>query len=245
MSSDDITLVVYSTVLLTVLIATVYLIVEHLLPAIGIGRAAPPPPLPPLDPQEAQHLRDVAARMRVRRVEAQDADDQCIICLGEFDNPIEAIPCGHLFDSDCFVALIETGRFNNKCPTCRSQIDLVVPCFRRRPPQEPAEQTLANFAAPLRRYNNNANRNFDGGAAVMGRRGQALLQFAWTNFNRLPRRIRGQLVALLIFGISYLISPYDLISEGVAGPLIGYLDDVIVILIISVVLFAIVRNMFL
>jgi uncharacterized membrane protein YkvA (DUF1232 family) len=241
MSDDSVTIVIYSAVTLTVFIATVFLIVEHLLPAIGIGRARPATPLPPLNPQEAQNLRDVAARMRIRRVEAQDADDQCIICLGEFENPVELIPCGHLFDSDCFVALVETARFNHKCPTCRTQIDFVVPCFRRRPPDETAEQTLASFSQVLRRYNN----RIGGAAFFTAGRGHAMLHFALNNFNRLPRRIRSKLIVLFLIGLGYLISPYDLISEGVAGPIVGYLDDVVVLLLIAVILFAIVRNLFL
>lgn len=239
MSDDSITVAIYSGISLTVFISTVYLIVEHLLPAVGIGRAAPAAALPPLDPQEAQNLQDVAARMRIRRVEAQDADDQCIICLGEFDNPVEVIPCGHLFDTDCFVALVETGRFNHKCPTCRTQIDLVVPCFRRRPADETAEQTLAGFSQVLRRYNNRT-------AGAIFFQGQAMLHFVWNNFNRLPRRIRGKLVLLFLLGVGYLVSPYDLISEGVVGvSLVGYLDDIVVLLVIAVILFAIVRNLFL
>ena len=51
-------------------------------------------------------------------IEPINADDnECIICLAEFVDPVVLKACRHRF---CFKCLKEWQRMSNKCPTCRS-----------------------------------------------------------------------------------------------------------------------------
>lgn len=244
-TSFDIDLLFFILTLLLVVILVVYTSVEFILPAIGIGRRAPRPPLPPLNEQQVQALQEAATRMRRRRIENQNEDQDCVICLGQFENPVELLDCGHLFCSECFVALFQATRRNElKCPTCRSEIKLILPAFHRRRPgdnQQTAEQVMMGFPDEFRRFNNNNNHNNqDNNVMNNATHFGAVMNYIGRNFNRLPRRMKAKIVSLVVVALCYLISPVDLIQDGI--PFWGMVDDVVLIVALSIVAFAIVRN---
>lgn len=251
-------LITYVAVAFSAVVAIVYLIAESFLPSLlqflsfGFFRQPPPPPLPPATADEIRALQEAAQLRRARRVEQQNDDAECVICLGALERPVELLPCAHFFCQDCFCALVDTPAFQNRCPTCRQNIHFVAPAFQRMPPNETAEQTMANFADSLRRFNqdrrylNNNNNNF-----LNHHNNQFLgtfnmvIQFAMRNFGRLPVRAKLQIFFSVLFALTYLVSPYDLLSEAVAGPVVGFLDDLVVIIIASIIVYVIIKRTFL
>lgn len=54
---------------------------------------------------------------------AADTDEECCICLGPPERPVE-LPCGHHFCADCLLRLVSEDRSypNRACPLCRGQL---------------------------------------------------------------------------------------------------------------------------
>ena len=235
-------LIAYTITLCSLIALIVFTVVEYILPLLGIGKRRNRPPLPPLNQQEAQALQETAQRMRRRRLEHQNEEQECVICLGEFENPVEVLDCGHLYCSECLLALVQTRNFAGKCPTCRDQIKLILPAFHRRPQNQTAEEIMRTFPDDLRRFNHNNPIELHQAFINNGNHFQAVMNYALRNFNRLPPRIKGRIIVLVITGIGYLISPIDFIPDGI--PIFGFMDDLVLIIVLLIIAFAIVRNMF-
>jgi len=56
-------------------------------------------------------------------VPSDEGDEQCSICLGNPERPVE-LPCGHVFCANCILRLVSEERSyqNRACPLCRGQI---------------------------------------------------------------------------------------------------------------------------
>ena len=219
----------YGACALVVLTAFVFVASDFV---AGLFRA---PPLAPIDPAA---LLDAAARLRRRRVQAQDGDVDCVVCLGAFQRPCEVLPCAHLFCEDCTVALFQAPNFQRRCPVCRTGVELVVPCFRRYPAERDAALIAASLPEPLRRFNGEAGANGFSWRGLFASGG-----FVSRHFFALPLLVRIKVVACFLFALVYLLSPIDLMSESTLGPL-GYLDDVAVVIISQIVLLAVLRQAF-
>jgi RING finger protein 170 len=228
LDESDLAIAAFVAVACAALVAAVLLVVRA---ALVIRQ---PPPAPPID---AEALRQAAEQMRRRRVVAQDGDADCVICLGPLARPMELLPCGHLFCEECLVAFVEARAFQSQCPTCRAPIELVAPCFRRFPPDEPPAQIAAALAEPLRRFNL-AGRN-----GLTARGAYSALEYVMHNFFRLPLRLRLRLVAAFVGGVVYLLLPLDLIPESIFG-VVGLVDDLFVVVLCAIVLIVLLRRAF-
>jgi RING finger protein 170 len=236
-SDFPIELAAYVTISFAIIVATVFLVVERLLPLFFGGNQAR---LPPATPDEVQALQQAAQQRRARRVENQNQDADCVICLGAFQTPVEMLNCGHLCCQDCLVALVDAPTFHGKCPICRCDIHFFAPAFHRMPENQTPEQTMANFADSLRRYNNRRNNNGEGNMNNNDFFG--IFRYGFRNFNRLPTRMKSKIILYVVVALIYLISPFDLISEAVAGPVFGLIDDVVVLIVATAIIFLIIKR---
>jgi hypothetical protein len=199
---------------------------------VVVRLVGPPPPAPRFN---AAELQDVADRLRQRRPAAQDADDTCVVCLAPFARPVEALPCGHVFCSDCVVALIAAPAFTGTCPTCRSPMQLLAPCFRR---YDTSPQRIADeFDDALRRFNAARRNPLTAGGVAAG------VNFAAYNFWNLPLRVRIRIITIVIVVACYVASPFDLVSEAAYGAL-GLVDDALLLLGAAVLLFFLLSRLF-
>ncbi|CAN6998245.1 unnamed protein product [Brassica oleracea var. botrytis] len=160
-------------------------------------------------------------------------NDKCSICHAHFTAPCQA-NCSHWFCGNCIMTV---WRYNNstlrpcKCPLCRRPISLIVPSEDTT--QDRNDSTVAEVLRNLETY----NRLFGGGSISLVQRMQdlpfLLQRLLWEMMD--PQRtflliIKARVYIAMILSAIYIISPIDIIPEGVLG-IVGLLDDLLIVLI--------------
>lgn len=159
------------------------------------------------------------------------AQDDCPICLNNLSEHSVTTNCGHTFDLMCFLSFWEhhQRRTNTKCPCCRQRVNLLFPNFDDSSPD--SVQQIGR----IRRFNRlhgslpRTSWQYITDAPELIRR--ILVECFSTRGLRLATRFR--LFLLFIFALLYLLSPLDLIPEGVFG-IVGFVDDLFIMLSILI-----------
>ncbi|KAL2893499.1 hypothetical protein RDABS01_009408, partial [Bienertia sinuspersici] len=176
-------------------------------------------------------------------VEGPPLNDCCSICHGHFNIPCQA-NCSHWFCGQCILRLWDHGSALQpcRCPLCRRPINLLIPTDDFRQQRDNPE--IANILSRLEVY----NRQF-------GERSNDLVQrlrdlpFLLRRLSRdmldpqrsLPIVIKTRVYLAVILSVIYLVSPVDIIPEGILG-VFGLLDDLILLLICLLYVAAIYRS---
>ncbi|XP_044474553.1 E3 ubiquitin-protein ligase RNF170-like isoform X1 [Mangifera indica] len=158
-------------------------------------------------------------------------DDLCSICHGNFNVPCQA-NCSHWFCGHCIMRLWEHGStFQTcKCPLCRRRITLLVPT--RASELDRHSPSVAHTLQQLETY----NRRFGGGSNGLIQKIQdlpfllrRLLRELVDPQRSLPLVIRVRVYITMILSAVYMLSPIDVIPEGILG-IVGLLDDFLIVL---------------
>ncbi|XP_057973062.1 uncharacterized protein LOC131161361 [Malania oleifera] len=158
--------------------------------------------------------------------------DCCSVCHGSFNLPCQA-NCSHWFCCNCILLVWYHGSTLQacRCPLCRRAITLLVPdeaSLQRR--QEPE---VAEVLGKVETYNRQFGENTNGliqrlqDLPFLLRR---LLRELMDPRRSLPFVIRARVYIAMILSAVYVLSPVDIIPEGILG-VVGLLDDVIIVLI--------------
>ncbi|KAJ6348812.1 hypothetical protein OIU77_006400 [Salix suchowensis] len=159
-------------------------------------------------------------------------NDCCSICHGHFKIACQA-NCSHWFCGDCIMLVWHHGSVLQpcKCPLCRRQITLLVPGEASL--RERSDSDVAEVIGKIERYNH----LFGGNSSGLIQRMQdlpfllrRLLQEIMDPQRSLPLVIRARVYISVILSAIYIISPVDIIPEGLLG-IVGLLDDLLVVLI--------------
>ncbi|XP_052189187.1 uncharacterized protein LOC127799307 [Diospyros lotus] len=165
-------------------------------------------------------------------MEAPPENDCCSICHANFNVPCQA-NCSHWFCGNCILQAWSYGSTFQpcKCPLCRREITLLIPSdasSRQRQDSQVAE-TLGN----IERY----NRYFGERANGLIQRLQdlpfllrRLLREIMDPQRSLPLFIRARVYLAMLVSAIYILSPVDIIPEGILG-IIGLFDDALIALI--------------
>nr|XP_023889013.1 E3 ubiquitin-protein ligase RNF170-like [Quercus suber]POE65437.1 e3 ubiquitin-protein ligase [Quercus suber] len=160
------------------------------------------------------------------------ADDCCSVCRSSFNIPCQA-NCSHWFCGNCIMEVWHHSSTIQpcKCPLCRRQITLLVPgeaSLRRHHDPEVAE---------IKRKVQTYNRLFGGRSNGLIQRMQdlpfllrRLLRELMDPQRSLPLVIRARVYIAMILSAVYVLSPVDIIPEGIVG-IVGLLDDLLIVLI--------------
>ncbi|KZV50907.1 hypothetical protein F511_10478 [Dorcoceras hygrometricum] len=159
-------------------------------------------------------------------------NDLCSICHSNFNIPCQA-NCSHWFCGGCILQVWEHGAALHpcKCPLCRREITLLVPSEASS-----RQSHMVNTAEILRsieRYNRQYGERSNG---VMQRVQdlpfllRRLLRDIRDPQRTLPVVIRARVYLAMVVSAIYVLSPVDIIPEGLLG-VIGLLDDLIIVLI--------------
>ncbi|XP_008795581.1 E3 ubiquitin-protein ligase RNF170 [Phoenix dactylifera] len=170
-------------------------------------------------------------------------NDCCSVCHDDFTLPCQA-NCSHWFCGRCILRVWHHGSALQpcKCPICRRSITLLVPtdaAISQRHDLE-ASQVLEN----VRKY----NRLFGGAPNSLIQRLRDL-PFFIRRLSRelmdpqrsLPLVIRARMMFAMALSAIYVLSPVDILPEGVLG-IVGLLDDFLFLLIVFLHLAAIYRS---
>ncbi|XP_050214810.1 uncharacterized protein LOC126665925 [Mercurialis annua] len=170
-------------------------------------------------------------------------DDLCSVCHGRFKVPCQA-NCSHWFCGDCIMLVWHHGSAIQpcKCPLCRRQITLLVPGEAAQ--RERHNPDVAEILQKIQTY----NRLFGGRSNSLIQRMQdlpfllrRLLRELTDPQRSLPLVIRARIyIATILSGI-YILSPVDIIPEGILG-IVGLLDDFLIGLICFLHVAAIYRS---
>lgn len=171
------------------------------------------------------------------------ANDCCSICHGYFNIPCQA-NCSHWFCGQCILRLWDYGSALQpcRCPLCRGPINLLIPTEASL--QQRINPEVANIISRLESYNR-----------LYGERSSSLIQrlrdlpFLLRRLMRdmldpqrsLPLVIKARVYLAVLLSAIYLLSPVDIIPEGILG-IIGLLDDAIILLICFLHVAAIYRS---
>nr|CAD1817816.1 unnamed protein product [Ananas comosus var. bracteatus] len=178
-------------------------------------------------------------------MESPPENDCCSVCHDDFNVPCQA-NCSHWFCGQCILNVWHHGSPLQpcKCPICRRSITLMIPtdaAHERRDPE--AIRVLENIAQYNRRYG--------GGPSSLIQRLWDLPFFIRRLFRELmdPQRtlplvFRARMIFAMVLSAIYVLSPVDILPEGVLG-LVGLLDDLIILLIVFLHLAAIYRSLLL
>ncbi|CAN6938270.1 E3 ubiquitin-protein ligase RNF170 [Brassica napus] len=159
-------------------------------------------------------------------------NDLCSICHSHFTAPCQA-NCSHWFCGNCIMLVWRHGSTLQpcKCPLCRRPISLLVPTedtIRNR-----SDSAVSEVLANLETY----NRYFGGRSTSLIQRMQdlpfllrRLLREMMDPQRTLPLVIRARVYIAMILSVVYIVSPIDIIPEGVLG-VVGLLDDLLIALI--------------
>jgi RING finger protein 170 len=140
--------------------------------------------------------------------------------------------CGHHFCAPCILTYWRHIRSWQvlKCPCCRQEINLLVTQFGRGDAEGEERQRIM---IEIQRYND----LFGGGSSSLWQRIRdmpVLLREMWSELwsgDGGELLFRGRLVFSFFIGFLYLLTPLDVIPEGVMGVL-GYIDDAVFIFLI-------------
>ncbi|KAI8003427.1 E3 ubiquitin-protein ligase RNF170 [Camellia lanceoleosa] len=165
-------------------------------------------------------------------MEGPPANDRCSICHGSFNLPCQA-NCSHWFCGNCILQVWNYGSALQpcKCPLCRRQITLLIPSDASS--RQRHDSDAAEILGKIERYNR-----------YFGERSNGLIQrlrdlpFLLRRLFRdimepqrsLPLVIRARVYLAMFVSAIYIISPVDIIPEGILG-IIGLFDDVLIALI--------------
>ncbi|KAK4601044.1 hypothetical protein RGQ29_010578 [Quercus rubra] len=160
------------------------------------------------------------------------ADDCCSVCRSSFNIPCQA-NCSHWFCGSCIMQVWDYGSPIQpcKCPLCRRQITLLVPggASLRRPHDPEVAEILRQVEAYNRRFGGRSNgliqRMQD--LPFLLRR---LVRELMDPQRSLPLVIRARVYIAMILSAVYVLSPVDIIPEGILG-IVGLLDDLLIVLI--------------
>ncbi|XP_030951636.1 E3 ubiquitin-protein ligase RNF170-like [Quercus lobata] len=171
------------------------------------------------------------------------ANDCCSVCRSSFNIPCQA-NCSHWFCGNCIMQVWHHGSELQpcKCPLCRRQITLLVPgeasLRRHRDPE------VAEILRKVETY----NRRFGGRSNGLIQRMQdlpfllrRLLRELMDPQRSLPLVIRARVYIAMILSAVYVLSPVDIIPEGIVG-IVGLLDDLLIVLICFLHVAAIYRS---
>ncbi|KFK44346.1 hypothetical protein AALP_AA1G245800 [Arabis alpina] len=171
-------------------------------------------------------------------------NDVCSICHSHFNAPCQA-NCSHWFCGKCIMLVWRYGSTLSpcKCPLCRRPITLLVPsedALRGRND----DATVSEALRDVETY----NRVFGGQSNGLVQRMRdlpfllpRLLREMMDPQRTLPLVIRARVYIALIMSAIYIISPIDIIPEGVLG-VIGLLDDLLIGLIFFLYVAALYRS---
>lgn len=173
-------------------------------------------------------------------------NDVCSVCHERFTMPCQA-NCSHWFCGSCIIRVWNHGSALRpcKCPICRRLITLLIPTedaqIHRHEPE--AGQVLEN----IEKY----NRSFGGGSPSLVQRlrdlpffTRRLLRELMDPQRSLPLVFRARMIFAMILSSLYVLSPVDILPEGILG-LVGFLDDLLILLIVFLHLAAIYRSILL
>ncbi|XP_047341287.1 E3 ubiquitin-protein ligase RNF170 [Impatiens glandulifera] len=159
-------------------------------------------------------------------------NDFCSICHNNFTTPCQA-NCSHWFCGRCILQVWDHGSSFQpcKCPLCRREITLLIPS--RASSNECNSSEVAEVFGRIERY----NRHFGQQTNSLVQRMQDL-PFLLRRLTRdlmnpqrsLPFVLRMRVYLAMLVSVIYIISPVDIIPEGILG-IIGLLDDAIIALI--------------
>lgn len=131
-----------------------------------------------------------------------------------------------------------------RCPICRRFITLLIPT--EPPHSQQHESEASHVSENIEKY----NRSFGGGPRRLVQIAdlpffmRRLLRELMDPQRTLPLVFRARMVFAMILSMIYVLSPIDLLPEGVLG-VIGFLDDVFILLIVFLHLAAIYRSILL
>ncbi|XP_065848267.1 uncharacterized protein [Euphorbia lathyris] len=171
------------------------------------------------------------------------ASDCCSVCHGRFKVPVQA-NCSHWFCGDCIMLVWHHGSAIQpcKCPLCRRQITLLVPGGASRRDRHSSE--VAEVLQKIETY----NRLFGGQTSGLFQRMQdlpfllrRLMREMMDPQRTLPLVIRARVYIATILSAIYVLSPIDIIPEGILG-IVGLLDDLLIALICFLHVAAIYRS---
>ncbi|KAF5732793.1 E3 ubiquitin-protein ligase [Tripterygium wilfordii] len=170
-------------------------------------------------------------------------NDICSICHGSFNTPCQA-NCSHWFCGNCILLVWHHGSALQpcKCPLCRRQITLLVPAEASL--SERHNPTVAEILGKIETY----NRYFGGHTRGLIQRLQdlpfllrRLLREMLDPQRSLPLVIKARVYIAMILSVVYIISPVDIIPEGILG-IVGLLDDLVIALVCFLHVAAIYRS---
>ncbi|KAK7259910.1 hypothetical protein RIF29_25525 [Crotalaria pallida] len=165
-------------------------------------------------------------------MEGPPVNDLCSVCHGNFHTPCQA-NCSHWFCGNCIMEVWHHGSAVQpcKCPLCRRPITLLVPT------QDSLRQNHDPEVAQVLRKIETYNRLFGGRDTGLVQRIQDLpflLRRLFQEFldpqRSLPLVIRARVYIAMILSAVYIVSPIDIIPEGILG-IVGLLDDLLIALI--------------
>ncbi|XP_022101702.1 E3 ubiquitin-protein ligase RNF170-like isoform X2 [Acanthaster planci] len=160
-------------------------------------------------------------------------DPTCPVCLNEMAYATET-NCGHVFCGNCLITYWRHGNWlgSIRCPVCRQQVTLLLPCFRE------VDHTTDDAQAVTREINN-YNRRFSGEPRPLMdyiHDLPTLLRHAIREFFTLSGLVwmfRIRIIVCFCAALLYFISPLDIIPEAVFG-ILGFLDDLLILLLLLI-----------
>ncbi|KAI4367907.1 hypothetical protein MLD38_016533 [Melastoma candidum] len=176
-------------------------------------------------------------------MEGPPDDEECSVCHGPFRVPCQS-NCSHWFCGDCIMLVWHHGSPIQpcKCPLCRREITLLVPA------EASMSQGDDSSAAEVLKKVETYNRCFGDSSGGLFQRMQDLPFFIGRLARELahPERslpfiIRVRVFIAIALSVVYVISPVDIVPESVLG-IIGYLDDLIIVMICILHVSAIYRS---
>ncbi|KAJ0976913.1 hypothetical protein J5N97_012387 [Dioscorea zingiberensis] len=179
-------------------------------------------------------------------MDSPPANDCCSVCHDDFSLPCQA-NCSHWFCGHCILGVWHHGSALQpcKCPICRRVITLLIPtqtALRQRHDPE-ASHVLENIE--------NYNRIFGGGARSVVQRLRDLPFFLrrlcrelMDPQRSLPLVFKARMIFAMLLSVIYVLSPVDIVPEGVFG-FIGLVDDFLILLIVFLHVAAIYRSVLL
>ncbi|XP_074589337.1 uncharacterized protein LOC141845178 [Curcuma longa] len=166
-------------------------------------------------------------------MESPPEDDVCSICHEWFILPCQA-NCSHWFCGNCILRVWHHGSALQpcKCPICRRFITLLIPTDAAA--QERQDTEASEILESIEKY----NRNFGGDPSSLIQRVRDLPFFMRRLLRELmdPRRslplvFRARIIFAMAMSAIYVLSPVDILPEGILG-FVGLLDDLIILLIV-------------